>query len=104
MVDDRIIDLLRENIWMTRKELTEALHISDRRLRDKISDINVAEGPYKNVFVIGTSDVPGYRLARTEDDLKHFILERKKRAEMILIPIQKAERILREMEQWTKTH
>jgi len=45
--------------------------------------------------------MPGYRLARTVDDLKHYIRERTKRAEMIMLPVEKAERILKEMEKWT---
>ncbi|WP_288341628.1 HTH domain-containing protein [uncultured Dubosiella sp.] len=101
MVDERIIKALETRFWMTREELCDELNVSDRNLRDKIADINVAGGPYENVFVIGTSDMPGYRLARTVDDLKHYIRERTKRAEMIMLPVEKAERILKEMEKWT---
>lgn len=101
MVDKRIIVLLQNHHWMTREELCEKLFICDRVLRYKIADINLADGPYKDIFIIGTSDKAGYRLARDEEDLKHYIKERKKRAEMILLPVKKAERILKEMESWT---
>lgn len=101
MVDERIIKALETRFWMTREELCDELNVSDRNLRDKIADINVAGGPYENVFVIGTSDMPGYRLARTAEDLKRYIRERTKRAEMIMLPVEKAERILKEMEKWT---
>lgn len=101
MVDKRIIVLLQKHHWMTREELCEQLFICDRVLRDRIADINMADGPYKDIFIIGTSDKAGYRLARDEEDIKHYIKERKKRAEMILLPVKKAERILKEMESWT---
>jgi len=95
---DLIVKELRKGS-LTRYQLSELTHKSDRTNRELIAEINSAPcGKYGDVLIIATSDRKGYRLAEDEDDIKHFINERRKRAENILIPVNKAERMLRELE------
>ncbi len=99
---DDLIDVLSDKQIHTKRELIEKLGLKtkhpERKLRRLIQEVNMHEGPYSNMLIIGTSDISGYRLATRQEDLKHFLNERRSRAEEILKPCEKAERILLDIE------
>ncbi len=96
---ERIVDYIKRNGRVSRKDLSNYLGVSDRKIRDLISDINASDAKYQDILVIGTSDCNGYTIASSVEELKHFINERKKRAAMTLIPVPKGERLLKEFEE-----
>ena len=93
-----IIDTIRERGCVSRSYLKDITHLSDRVIRQAIEDINADnDGKFSNVMIVGTSDQKGYRLGN-KDNLQHFINERKKRADSIMAPVEKAKRLLEAMQ------
>lgn len=105
MIDDVLVDLLERAGKMSRADLVKALNLdkvtkhADRRLRNIKERVNLNNGRFANTLIVGFSDSKGYKLADQKDELKHFIREMSNRKESIDIQLDKAERMLKEMEQ-----
>lgn len=104
MIDDVLVDVMQRSKKMTREELVRALNLdgkakhADRRLRVIKERINMNDGRFANTLIVGFSNGKGYKLADNPDEVKHFIREMSKRKESMDIQIEKAERMLKEME------
>ena len=104
MKEDILVDLLKDGKFKTRKYLASALNLEsstkypDRALRKIKESINLNDGRFKDVLIIGFSSGNGYKIADKEEELIHYILEMRARKESLVIQIDKAERILRRME------
>lgn len=104
MIEDILIDLLRRTGKQSRAHLVRALNLDlssknpDRQLRNVKERINRSDGKYKDVLIVGFSASKGYKIADKEEEYKHFIREMKSRKESMDIQIEKAERLLKEME------
>lgn len=104
MKDDILVDLLKDGKFKTRKYLASALNLEsstkypDRALRKIKESINLNDGKFKDVLIIGFSSGKGYKIASTANELRHYIMEMRSREDSIVIQMEKAERILRKME------
>ena len=104
MKEDILVDLLKDGKFKSRKYLASALNLEkntrypDRALRKIKESINLNDGRFKDVLIIGFSSGKGYKIADKEEELIHYILEMRARKESLVIQIDKAERILRRME------
>ena len=104
MKEDILVDLLKDGEFKSRKYLASVLNLEkntrypDRALRKIKESINLNDGRFKDVLIIGFSSGKGYKIADKEEELIHYILEMRARKESLVIQIDKAERILRRME------
>lgn len=109
MKEDVLIDLLRRRGKQSRAHLVHALNLDrtcrhpDRMLRNIKERINLSDGAYKDVLIVGFSTNKGYKIADTADEYKHFIQKMKSRKESMDIQIEKAERLLKELEKHENT-
>lgn len=105
MKEDVLIDLLKRTGKQSRSNLIVALNFDkeskrpDRLLRKTKERINLSDGKYKDVLIVGFSASKGYKIASTEDEYKHFITEMSARRKSMDIQIEKAERLLKELEE-----
>lgn len=105
MKEDVLIDLLKRTGKQSRSNLIVALNFDkeskrpDRLLRKTKERINLSDGKYKDVLIVGFSASKGYKIANTEEEYKHFITEMKARKQSMDIQIEKAERLLKELEE-----
>lgn len=103
MKEDILIDLLQRTGKQTRANLIKALNYDgkrpDRLLRRTKERINLSDGKYKDILIVGFSTGKGYKIADTEEEYKHFIMEMKARKQSMDIQIGKAERLLKELEE-----
>lgn len=91
MKEDVLIDLLKRTGKQSRSNLIVALNFDKER-------INLSDGKYKDVLIVGFSASKGYKIADTEEEYKHFIMEMKARKQSMDIQIEKAERLLKKLE------
>lgn len=102
MKEDILIDLLQRTGKQTRANLIKALNYDgkrpDRLLRRTKERINLSDGKYKDILIVGFSTGKGYKIADTEEEYKHFIMEMKARKQSMDIQIEKAERLLKKLE------
>lgn len=102
MIDDVLVDVLKRAGKMSRADLVKALNLTskhpDRQLRNIKERINLGTGRFANTLIVGFSTTKGYKIADSPSELKHFIREMKNRKESMDIQIEKAERMLKEME------
>ena len=104
MIDDVLVDVLRRAGKMSRANLVKALNLNkkaknpDRQLRNIKERVNLNDGRFANTLIVGFSTTKGYKIADNQNELKHFIREMKNRKESMDIQIEKAERLLKEME------
>lgn len=102
MKEDILIDLLQRTGKQSRANLIKAINFDgkrpDRMLRKAKERINLSDGKYKDILIVGFSTGKGYKIADTENEYKHFINEMKSRKKSLDIQIDKAERLLKEME------
>ena len=102
MKEDILIDLLHRAGKQTRANLIKALNYDgkrpDRLLRRTKERINLSDGKYKDILIVGFSTGKGYKIADTEEEYKHFIMEMKARKQSMDIQIEKAERLLKKLE------
>lgn len=79
MIDDVLVDVLRRAGKMSRADLVKALNLTskhpDRQLRNIKERVNLGTGRFANTLIVGFSDRKGYKLADTEAELTHFIIE-----------------------------
>lgn len=105
MKEDVLIDLLKRTGKQSRSNLIVALNFDkeskrpDRLLRRTKERINLSDGKYKDILIVGFSTGKGYKIADTENEYKHFITEMKARKQSMDIQIEKAERLLKELEE-----
>lgn len=102
MIDDALVDVLRRAGKMSRADLVKALNLTskhpDRQLRNVKERVNLNDGRFADTLIVGFSTTKGYKIADSPSELKHFIREMKSRKESMDIQIEKAERMLKEME------
>ena len=104
MKEDILIDLLQRTGKQSRDKLVKALNLDknnkhpDRQLRMIKEHVNLSDEKYKDVLIVGFSASKGYKIADTEEEYKHFIMEMKARKQSMDIQIEKAERLLKKME------
>ena len=104
MIEDVLVDLFQRAGKMSRDDLVKALNLSktakhpDRHLRTIKERVNLNDGRFANTLIVGFSTTKGYKIADNPSELKHFIREMKNRKESMDIQIEKAERLLKEME------
>lgn len=99
MIDDVLVDVLRRSGKMSRTDLVKALNLNkkakypDRQLRNIKERINLGTGRFANTLIVGFSDRKGYKLADTEAELTHFIIETNHRLMSLQAQLSKAWRM-----------
>ena len=97
MIDDVLVDVLRRAGKMSRADLVKALNIQskhpDRQLRNIKERINLGTGRFANTLIVGFSNRKGYKLADTEAELTHFIIETNHRLMSLQAQLNKAWRM-----------
>lgn len=101
MIDDVLVDVLRRTGKMSRADLVKALNLTtkhpDRQLRNIKERVNLGTGRFANTLIVGFSDCKGYKLADTEAELTHFIIETNHRLMSLQAQLSKAWRLREEI-------
>ncbi|MDO4416271.1 MAG: transcription antiterminator [Erysipelotrichaceae bacterium] len=97
----KIIELLKENAYMTSGEIGEAFSVSDRTIRNRITEIN--ETMIRSGAVINSARGKGYHLEVIDDELFSQWLQSLYQ-ENAAVPSSSAERVSYIMEYLLSTH
>lgn len=104
MRTDVLVETLERNGKQSRAHLVHVLNLDqtsknpDRTLRNLKERINLSDGKYEDILIVGFSTGKGYKIAETKEELQHFICEMKSRRISMDIQINKAEKILKKLE------